>query len=361
MSRSTVLGAVATLVLLCTVVLVRQCSPDPVAVDRVRDTHSPLRVRGQEESRDRARQRSAAGERVLADDATGDADRRYRSGAAPGTIAEVLARARQRPGRREPGDSDLGLTGSTDTERIPGGSAPDAGARLQGKLQAASEGVQTSSSQGAKDPDSDDPSAPALSLKLNESTLPDKGDTAPLLEQGIIFDHEGAYFGEDAVLAMPPTEDVAGSAGTISFWLQPDWDGNNDLNAALFQWRTNAFENRIQIFKNGPYLRFLFCDNTGIESGVSYGITHWKAKETHVITCTWGDGVTTLYVDGRAVGAREYNGDLEIPPNTPWFFGSDHAGGAPGAQARLGGYRIFPRVLLPEEVSALAANTLAGL
>jgi hypothetical protein len=246
-----------------------------------------------------------------------------------------------RPAEQSSAPVAAGDTGGPDSATLDG--TPG----IQGK---AEEAAQRAAQQAASDAqastdseDDDDPDKPALSLKLDQSTVPEKGDTAPVVEQGITFDQQGAYFGEDAVLAMPSTDNVSGTAGTISFWIQPEWAGESDSNAALF--------------KNGPYLRFLFCDNTGVESGVGHTIITWKAADWHAITATWGDGITALYVDGASVGAREYNGELLIPPGTPWFFGSDHAGGAPGARSRISGFKIFPRSLHPEEVAALTAQT----
>ena len=75
------------------------------------------------------------------------------------------------------------------------------------------------------------------------------------------------------------------------------------------------------------------------------------------LSATWGDGVTSLYVDGAAVGHKEYNGELIMPPGTPWYFGSDHTGGARGASSLIPVYKVFPRSLSADEVSALVAQT----
>lgn len=340
MPRSWVSVVVGILATVCFGLLARQCnrSQDPeTAESRVAAERFAARDAQPGRAPDGSR-RSLSESRRAAEFEDGQ----DRNDPSPGSIRDALARARQRAVTApEPAEAPAGITPVARAQ--PGGSQAGAG-----------QGVDPSA---ATDEDEDNPDAPALSLNLENSTVPEKGDTGPVVEQGISFDQGGAYFGEDAVLAMPSTDNVEGTAGTISFWIRPDWAGETDTNAALFQWRTNTFENRIQIFKNGPYLRFLFCDNTGIESGVGYNIIHWKADEWHAITATWGDSVTALYIDGASVGARDYSGELLIPPGTPWYFGSDHAGGAPGARSRIAGFQIFQRAMLPDEVMMLVTRT----
>lgn len=195
-----------------------------------------------------------------------------------------------------------------------------------------------------------------LSLPLDKPTDLDEGDTAPIVVEGVTFDSEGARFATDAQFIIPDAGHINGAAGTITFWLRPEWAGDPDSNASLVQLRTHTFENRLQIFKNGPYLRFLFADNTGVESGVGVGITEWRAGERHMVTATWGDGVTSLYIDGQWKGDKEYNGELEVGPDTPLYIGSDHPGGGPGARSTITNFQIFNRALAADEVASLAAG-----
>ena len=68
-------------------------------------------------------------------------------------------------------------------------------------------------------------------------------------------------------------------------------------------------------------------------------------------------GITGLYVDGRSVGYKEYNGELQIPAGTPPLFGSDLAGGAGGARGSIKEYHIYTRALSADEVATLAAQS----
>src|SRR5439155_6005643 len=88
-----------------------------------------------------------------------------------------------------------------------------------------------------------------LSLPFDGSPKPEKGD-APLVEEGVTFDSEGARFSTDAKFVVP-NPGLSGEAGTISFWLQPEWSGDDTGNASFAQIRGDTWENRLQLFKNG--------------------------------------------------------------------------------------------------------------
>lgn len=194
------------------------------------------------------------------------------------------------------------------------------------------------------------------SLPLQDGKTESNG-LAPAAAEDVTFDSTGAFFGPLARFLVVPPPDLPSFAGTVSFWVQPAWIGEEESNAAYFQWRTNTFANRIQIFKNGPYLRFLIANDEGVESGVGVNVMNWKAGDWHAITATWGDGVASLYIDGALAGAREYSGDIVIPPGTPWYIGSDHPEGAPGARSRIRGFQIYPRALSLDEVLQVVGAT----
>ncbi|GBD25072.1 hypothetical protein HRbin30_00387 [bacterium HR30] len=196
-----------------------------------------------------------------------------------------------------------------------------------------------------------------LSLPFDD---PQKGSGAvhTLAEKDVQYDEFGAVFGPNALFVAPPPEGVGSNAGSVLFWLQPAWAGDSGSNNAYFTWRMpHTFENRVTIFKNGPFLRFLIADSLGQEADASYGIALWKADEWHHVAATWGDFVATFFIDGRPVRSVEYANEIIIPPGTPWYIGSDYPGGARGANSRIRGFHVFPRVLQPEEILTLMEQT----
>lgn len=273
--------------------------------------------------------------------------------------------------RRRGGSLETGAaTGDTITSRasVPGALPPGAeNAARSGGAQTQSghsEGLmQDTRTQGAvlggdpsKTSNNPEDQGPVLSLPFENSTVPETGE-APLTEEGIAFDGHGATFSTDAQLAIPNAGNLGDAEqGTISFCLQPQWSGGENTDASLVNLHTNTFENRLHIAKNGQYLRLLLADNTGHESGASLTISGWQPGEHHLVTATWGQALASLYVDGQLVGANTYQGELQIPPGTPMYIGSDVPGGNPGARGSLSNFQVYNRVLGPDEVAGFAPN-----
>ncbi|MFN8626407.1 MAG: LamG domain-containing protein [Candidatus Binatia bacterium] len=195
-----------------------------------------------------------------------------------------------------------------------------------------------------------------LSISFDQSTVPEKGD-GPVVEHDIAFDGQGATFSTDSQFAIPDAANLTGDAGTISFCVTPQWGGDEPIDASLVNLRTpNQFNNRLQIAKNGQYLRFLTADNTGHEAGAGVNISSWQPGQGHLVTATWGEALTSLYVDGKLVGSQTYEGQIEITPGTPMYIGSDIPGGSAGAQGSLAKFQVYNRALPLEEVSNLSGN-----
>jgi len=190
---------------------------------------------------------------------------------------------------------------------------------------------------------------PGLHLPLSDlSALEDLGAIVAGVDA---TGDEGAWFPSGAKLEIPNAGAAVGEQGTLAFWVEPGWDGSEDGDRSFVQLRDpQRWENRIQVFKNGRYLRFLFTDATGGESGVGTDIDDWVAGERHYVTATWADGLTYLYVDGLLVGTNPYEGQLKMPESTPLLIGSDHPGGARGAEAVIGDFQIKDRETTVDEL-----------
>lgn len=199
-----------------------------------------------------------------------------------------------------------------------------------------------------------------LSLPLKETTDPDAGEK-PALDQGVTFESaDGAHFSGDAQFVIPNAGNLNGEAGTISFTMTPDWGGDDPDDASLVQLRgANTWENRLQIFKNGPYFRYLFTPDSGAESGVAVDTSRWAPGEPLNVAVTWGvegaDGqrMLELYINGQRVGQSPYLGQLQISPSAELRIGSDHPGAMAGARATISGFQAFN--------SALPQDRIAGL
>jgi len=153
---------------------------------------------------------------------------------------------------------------------------------------------------------------------------------------------DGLTFTDSSVLAFPNAGNASGDAGTISFEIEPKWAGAEDTNNSFVQIRgANQWADRLQLVKNGQYLRFIVADTEGREADISVKIDQWPPGETHQIRASWGEGITTLWVDGRQVGSNTYSGNLRFPSGTPLYLGSDHPGSSYGGMnATLRGFKV---------------------
>lgn len=169
------------------------------------------------------------------------------------------------------------------------------------------------------------------------SDVADQQALSPLIAENVTIGDDGAIaIGPDGVLAFANDGRFTGTAGEVSFDIEPAWDGDSEEDNALFQVRTpNVWENRIEIVRGAGTLRFIVTDAGGAERDVVHSIADWRAGEPHRIEAFWGGGRAVLTVDGVQVGEVEYPGEIRIPPETPIFVGSDPVGHYRGADAVL--------------------------
>ncbi|NIQ91673.1 MAG: DUF2341 domain-containing protein, partial [Deltaproteobacteria bacterium] len=119
-------------------------------------------------------------------------------------------------------------------------------------------------------------------------------------------------------------------AGTIDFWIKPNWNGNDNAEHALYihqetDWDTNA----IWIKKeNDNTLRFWVADASASDYRLKYtDISGWIANEWHHITVSWDPSLTLkMYLDGGEITPTSYD---QGTPGLP---------SALGATFTLGGY-----------------------
>ncbi len=147
---------------------------------------------------------------------------------------------------------------------------------------------------------------------------------------------------EDNTRVEFPNAGNASKEGSISFTIKPEWAGSDPSDNALVQIRQeHEWNNRLEIVKNGEFLRFILTDNTGKEADISTRITDWQPNEEKAIEFSWGNGRTEATVDNQVVGRNDYPGELQFGDNTPMFFGADHPGSSYGsARGTIGHFTV---------------------
>lgn len=192
---------------------------------------------------------------------------------------------------------------------------------------------------GPKDQPNDNGDDVALELKSPEDTA--QASKAKDIEAPQDGD-EGIEFTEGSQLTFPDGGNARGDAGTITFDVKPNWAGSDPTDNALVTVKTeHGFGNRLELVKNGRFLRFIVADNLNMEHDISVPIDDWQPGEVHSITASWGEARTSLYINGRLVGSTTYQGQFEIAPGTPMYVGSDYRTSAyKGANATFRGFTV---------------------
>jgi hypothetical protein len=153
---------------------------------------------------------------------------------------------------------------------------------------------------------------------------------------------------------------IAGEAGAVSFWLEPQWDAKDTSRATLVNLGSgDTQQNRFEIFKDGQSLHLAFADNRGVPSDLSAVIDGWQPGERHLVTATWGQGQVSFYVDGNPAGQQSYSGQLDLAKDTRLSIGS----GYPDSQTVPGVFldtHFYKRALGPQEVATQAAAVPAA-
>lgn len=207
-----------------------------------------------------------------------------------------------------------------------------------------------------------DPDAPVLSMPLATTAEPKTGE-APVAVDNVRFDPKsGAVFGTDSKVVVPDAGHINNQAGSISFWMQPEWEGSEVTDAFLADLEIpHTWRNRLRIMKNGGWLRFMFFDNTGDESGTGADITKWMPGEWHHVTANWGEPDPSgahrlsLYVDGTEIGSNLYAGEMEYPSGGALIIGNSFVG-QHGARSAITSFEVYQNPLAPDRIQSLAAQ-----
>jgi hypothetical protein len=168
-------------------------------------------------------------------------------------------------------------------------------------------------------------------------------------------------FTEDSVTTFPNLGNANPNAGTITLDIKPNWNGADVTDNSLLQIREpNQWENRMQLVKNGQFLRFIVTDDTGHEADISFKINEWVEGDAHNVTATWepagedgqGGGQTTLYVDGKQVGTNRFPGKLVFKHTTPMHLGSDYTNGGSysGANGQFRNFKVLGEAKGPDQL-----------
>ena len=175
-------------------------------------------------------------------------------------------------------------------------------------------------------------------------TVPTTSDTSANTD--VAFDSgDNASYPTDAQVEVPDVK-ITGQAGTISFWLQPAWDGESREDASFVR----LGDDRMRIYKSDHYLRFEITDTEGHPTSLGMPITNWTPNDWHQVATTWDGHVISFFVDGALIGQNAYEGQIDLPRDPKLFVGTNGADQAV-APGRLAGVQVGNQPLTADAVS----------
>ncbi len=170
---------------------------------------------------------------------------------------------------------------------------------------------------------------------------------------------QGLQFASPAQLSYARDGNIDGTAGTIEFWVRPNWNGNDGQSHTVLEC---GGVGGILVVKDGANNLRIIVNRYGAngysEMGAAYGIGSWTAGTWHYCTFTWSNTSIRVYTDGTL---RASQVPVHAPPaltQGDLYVGSQ--GGADFLNGTLDELRISSVVRASYEITAAAGGaTLA--
>lgn len=161
---------------------------------------------------------------------------------------------------------------------------------------------------------------------------------------------------------------LRGAAGTIEFWLNPDWNGNQNSTHAFFEAGDNFNNGMLLAIDGANNLRFIQWGDDpttptvelGVERGVGVSGVSWIANQWHHLAATWNGTERTMafYVDGQLAGTIDNGVTIGNFSGSFFSIGSETNGGNPAA-ATFDEFRISNRARSTSEILADFASGIS--
>jgi hypothetical protein len=184
------------------------------------------------------------------------------------------------------------------------------------------------------DPNEEVPEAPAEPIR----EIAYQQDPDRLFDTGVPMEVQGAGR-------------VSPDAGTVSFWMQPEWAHNKEDSADIVR----LGETGLQLVKEGSFLRFEYNDAQGNEQGGDADIGQWQDGEWHHVIATWTREGMYLYVDGGQAFANQGGARPAANSDPRLFVGSSYPDGTGVALAAMANMTVINRTSSVDDVQKMFA------
>ncbi|MFM7319033.1 MAG: LamG-like jellyroll fold domain-containing protein, partial [bacterium] len=163
----------------------------------------------------------------------------------------------------------------------------------------------------------------AILLPFEGNTNGSAGETASTLAN-ISFKSgkvgQAAYFTTSSALRYPTANNISPAAGTVEFFLKPDWPSGTVVPSAFFQ-VGNSFNNSLYMQIDGAYnVRLIQWGDdpstsqieTAVERGVSFNGSSWRGGNWYHVAATWDETTREIAIYFNGVLAQKSNLGLKI-------------------------------------------------
>jgi hypothetical protein len=183
----------------------------------------------------------------------------------------------------------------------------------------------------------------------------DQAEPEPMSE--VVYDGGPDHvFDTGSQVTVADAGPVSGAAGTIAFWIEPQWQANNQDGASFVR----LGEHGLELIKDGNLLRFEYTDTLGAEHGGSADISAWQAGDRRHVAATWNGSTLSLYIDGAQMFLNTPPNAPNFTPGTQLFVGSDAPEDSPVAPGRLSYLTVLNRDASADEIRQMFGGGSAG-
>jgi hypothetical protein len=191
----------------------------------------------------------------------------------------------------------------------------------------------------------DVPDMPSMPKQLSEAMAGSADNAAPPAPEVAYDGGADHVFSTKSQMQVPDAANITGDAGTVSFWVKPEWGPTSQDDATFVQ----LGDSGLQVVKNVNFLRFEYIDQNGTENGLGTNLGEWPDQQWRQVTATWTNGNLALYVDGQLISQNRYQFPPTFGEETKLLVGTNFPG--PIAPGQMSNVTVLNRTSSATEVA----------
>ena len=205
----------------------------------------------------------------------------------------------------------------------------------------------------------------SLLLRFDDNAVGTSGEL-PTAQVGTSYAsglvNQAVNIGSSGYLRYDLANNLESQAGTVEFWIRPNWDGDSNTTRVFFEAGDNFNNgmllsidgaNNLRLIQWGDDQRTPGETEINVERGISASGAQWQQGEWHHVAATWDSekGNYALYIDGLQIDRKIDGVQIGAFSSSYLSVGADINGASP-ANASFDEVRVSTRVRTPEEIAA---------